>query len=587
MPAYLLRNDYFEERNNRQLRVVALAFGLSVIVHLILLMTISDWHLESVAVPQVQDDAKSPPMHVERLESDPQRALGNPETGDPAEGAGVGVPREQVHELARLPDPALMTPPSKTADALAGTLVNPQAPLRQPTALGWMPRQQIVAIVDQVVKDDLAALPRRDIAKIERVAKAPDYVPAVDVTRDRFGGEVDYQQSASAAAPGPRSEAVARREPSGDIEAVKLDEAATPETAINRFGEKPGEVTDYFAVDSRLMARVETYVPAVADGRRYFRLHVTRRGEEALPSVPKDIIFMQDSSRSLAEERLYFCRQALQALLAKLGPEDRFHVVKFSGGAEFCFDDWAKVDPASLAKATAFIDTMRSEGETDIFASVRALLALKRDPARPLVAVVITDGRATTGLTESTKIIGEFSKLNEGNCSVFALGTHGRANGYLLDLLTFCNRGSSAIVTTGRWDIPAKIAELVDGVSNPVLGNVSVTVNLASQADLHPLPSANLFADRPLEYYGSTPAGVTNVVMHVRGEGGAAKCDVIFRLDLLSAPVGGESIRKGWARRKMHSLIGAYARSPSDAVMQEMKTLSRMYGLPIPYQSEL
>ena len=230
---------------------------------------------------------------------------------------------------------------------------------------------------------------------------------------------------------------------------------------------------------------------------------------------------------------------------------------------------------------------MRSEGKTDILASVRALQTLPRTPGRPQIAIVITDGRATAGITESTEIIGAFTRMNNGVCSVFTLGTHGRANSYLLDLLSFCNRGASVVVTSGRWDIPKHIEALADSVARPVLGNVNVTTDLASQADLHPLPSANLFADRTLEFYGSTPAGVTNVVVHMRGEGGQARCDVIFRLDLASAPHGDDSIRQGWARRKMHSLIGEYAREPSPALLKEMRALSRQYRLPIPYRDQL
>ena len=588
MTPYPFRDERFEERGNRHLAAVALAFVFSLVVHLVLMITISDWRLDAVDLSAAAEPtpAERPPLRVERLSIDPERALGNPATGDPREGAGVGIPREQVSELARLPDPALITPPARRLETLAGTLVSDRAPPRQPTALGWQPRQQIVAIVDRVVKDDLATLPRREIPRIERVARAPDFVPAVDATRDRFGGEAETQAQPDAA-PAFRDEALAARETVPEAGDIALDDAATADAAINRFGEEPGEVTDYFAVDSRLMARVETFAPEGEGGRHYFRLQVARRGEQELPVVPKDIIFLQDSSRSLAEERLYFCRQALKALLPRLNPDDRFNVVKFSGAAEFCFPGWSPVQPAALEAAAAFIDTMRSEGETDLFASVRALQTLPRDPARPLIAVVITDGRATAGLTESTEIIGAFTRINDGACSVFALGTHGRANAYLLDLLTFCNRGASAIVTSGRWDIPGRIEELAAGISRPVLGNVSIATDLASQADLHPLPSANLYADRTLEYYGSTPPGVTNVVVHVRGEGGEAKCDVIFRFALASAPGGDESIRLDWARRKMHSLIGAHAREPSPALLDAMRELSRQYRLPIPYRGQL
>ena len=588
MPPYAsFSPDGHGERSNHHSLLLALAITVSFIAHLVLMMTISDWTFEQVRIVAAVPDPPRPPLRVERMERDPQRALGNPETGRPEDGAGVGVPREQLHALARLPDPALVTPPARTPASLAGTLVNLQAPPRQPTALGWQPRQQIVAIVDRTVKDDLATLPRREIARIERVARAPDYVPAVDVTRDRFGGEAEVRPPPAAQTVRTGGETPVADPPAPADAAIRLDEGATPDAAIHRFGERPGDVSDYTAIDSRLMARIETFAPDGPEGRRYFRLNIARRDGETLPVVPKDIIFLQDSSRSLAEERLYFCRQALKRLVPRLNPGDRFNIARFSGAPTFCFETWTPVTPASVAAADAFIDTMRSEGETDVFASVRTLQSLPRDPARPLIAVVITDGRATAGLTASTAIIGEFSKMNADGCSVFALGTHGRANAYLLDLLTFCNRGASTIVTSGRWDIPREIEALVDGLARPVLGNVRVTADLASQADLQPLPAANLYADRTLEFFGTTPPGVTNLVLQVRGEGGSAACDVIFQLDLATAPAGGEAVRKGWARRKMHSLIGAYAREPGEPLLREMRQLSRLYNVPIPYRDEL
>jgi len=584
---------YRDEGGNPHLIIIAVAFVVSLAVHLGLMMTVSEWHVDTVMLPaSLATPPPRPPMHVDRMTHDPERALEDPVVAELLDSAGPGVASERVSELAPPPDPAMITPPARQPEALAGTQVSDLAVPRQPTALGWQPRQEIVAIVDKVVQDDLAALPRREIPRIERVAQAPDFVPSVDVTRDRFGGITATATrltptTAVPAAPATRDEVLAVRDTVPEAVTVELDEAVTPEAAIDRFGEAPAQVTEYFAVDWRLMAHVETHMPKGNDGRNYFRLRVMRRGQQELPVVPKDIIFLQDSSRSLAEERLYFCRQALKAVLPRLNPLDRFNIVKFSGAAEFCFPDWSPVEPAALEKASSFIDTMRSEGQTDILASVRALQTLPRTPGRPQIAIVITDGRATAGITESTEIIGAFTRMNNGVCSVFTLGTHGRANSYLLDLLSFCNRGASVVVTSGRWDIPKHIEALADSVARPVLGNVNVTTDLASQADLHPLPSANLFADRTLEFYGSTPAGVTNVVVHMRGEGGQARCDVIFRLDLASAPHGDDSIRQGWARRKMHSLIGEYAREPSPALLKEMRALSRQYRLPIPYRDQL
>jgi hypothetical protein len=108
-----------------------------------------------------------------------------------------------------------------------------------------------------------------------------------------------------------------------------------------------------------------------------------------------------------------------------------------------------------------------------------------------------------------------------------------------------------------------------------------------SHADLYPLPSANLYANRTLEYYGSCPGDVTNLVVQVRGEGGNAKCDIIFQMDLAQAETGGDEIRENWVRRRMYSLIGEYARNPSPALLDAMQRLSLETGMPIPYRNQI
>lgn len=577
----------FENRREPHLMAAALAVLLSFVTHLAVMWTVADWHLGAPATATESSPnavpPETPPTRIEMFESDPQIRASDPEIGEPREGAGV--PRERVGELARLPDPALLTPPSLSREALAGTMVNLQAPARPPETSDWQPRQQIMAVLDKQIKDELATLPRRPIPNIERVARAPDYVPSVDVSRERFG---------RVGAPAPRVEQAPAAEEVAGRQRARIEEGLAPELpeeaeiggSINRFSEPPEEITSYAAVDDRLAASLVVHQDPVRD-RNYFRLRIARRSAATLPVTPKDIVFVQDSSRSLAEERLYFCRKALREALRKLPAIDRFNVVSFSDAATFCFQDWAPVNNDTLRQADAFVAGLRSGGDTDIYASMRALLEVPRDPTRPMIAVVITDGRSTTGLMASTDIIGEFTRHNTGAFSVFALGTHGRANHYLLDLLTYCNRGASTVVTSGRWDIPQNIGHLIDGVARPVLGNVEVDVNLASGADLHPLPSANLYADRALEYYGSCPANVTNLAMQVRGEAGPAKCDVVFSLDLATAPRGNDQLRQEWARRRVHSLIGAYARRPDDQILEALQRVSRDHDVPIPYRRDV
>ncbi len=63
---------------------------------------------------------------------------------------------------------------------------------------------------------------------------------------------------------------------------------------------------------------------------------------------------------------------------------------------------------------------------------------------------MVSDGVSTIGMTDSTEIIGRFTKQNDGAMSVFSMGTTQKANAYLLDLISTCNRGDSRLVQTGR-----------------------------------------------------------------------------------------------------------------------------------------
>ena len=226
------------------------------------------------------------------------------------------------------------------------------------------------------------------------------------------------------------------------------------------FEEAASNVTPYKAIEKRLAADVYVYKPAFDSKFAYVRIEIKRAGDELLPVIAKDVLLVQDNSNSMAEQRLHFCREGLPLCLAEIGPQDRFNVIRFREKDELCFGDWVENNKENMEKAGKFISEMQSQGNTDILEAVKDLLNLSRTPGRPVVALVVTDGRSTIGTTDSSEIIGQFSKVNNGAISLFTVGTLQTADSYLLDLLSYCNRGDSVIVTTGRWDIPASHAEV-------------------------------------------------------------------------------------------------------------------------------
>lgn len=581
--------SYYIEENTSRYGLIIIAVVLSLAAHFALWRTVSKYRFDVTA--NVPDALKIEP--VERdfrpdqyVEPDPYE---EPLVGDLDSEVGRGI-QAIIDDYSSKPDPTAFTPPVSKETLKVSDPIEIKPPEQKFIDTGWQPRQEILKIDDRLVRDDIATLPRIEVKDIHRVSVAPDYSLPTDLTREHIKDNIvppavrpllDTANSVQAPVAAPEQVVI----PDDPVETSQ-----TPDVILSKFGPKPGEISSFKPVDSRLSQKTTVFRPA-GSKRSFFKVEIAAREPSVLPAVPKDILFVQDASRSLANERLRFCKKALIDAVAKVSPRDRFNVVFFRDEASFCFSNWVSPNQQTIDQAQNFIDLLKSEGETDVFNSMKSLLDVPQDSKRPLIIILVTDGKATTGLTESTRIIGEFSKLNK-NVSVFAIGTQKSSNKYLLDILTFANRGTAYVVEDGRWGIPDVIQEIIDTCANPILARVDVTPDKTSDAEVYPLPSANLYANKTLEYYGSCRADADNVILHIKGEGGAAKCDVIFNLDMDTAVRGGEEIREGWAKRKMHSLVGAYARKQTEdhgeaaSLLRQMEQLSAEENILIPYRSE-
>ena len=212
---------------------------------------------------------------------------------------------------------------------------------------------------------------------------------------------------------------------------------------------------------------------------------------------------------------------------------------------------------------------------------------MPRQPGRPVIMEVVSDGVATVGLTDQSLIIEAFSQANQGQVSVFTTGTYPGVNAYLLDLLSYRNRGDTVVVRTGRWDIPAAIQARLWEVARPVLNDVKFRFAGQGECDVLPRLTPNLYMDKPLVLYARYPRDVHRLVFQATGQAGDIKCDMVFDLDLAKAVAGEKEIRTQWAWQKAYDLIGEHNRTHDSALVDEIRGIGRTYSIRIPYRSEL
>ena len=322
---------------------------------------------------------------------------------------------------------------------------------------------------------------------------------------------------------------------------------------------------------------------------KYFRVRVASRAEKPLPVVSKDMVFMLDASGSIANDRLRSCRKAVAEALRALNTGDRFNVVAFRDKFTYAFPEaaWKEVTDETLKKADKWLGSLTAHGQTDVFRTLRSVLTLPRDPSRPVVALVVTDGEATSGLTRNAEIISRFSELNGGLISVFMYGVKDSANAYLMDMLTRGNRGGWARHEGMRWSAAAGIPALAKKFERPVLSDVSVIFASSSRAEVYPKLVTNLCEDAPIEIYGVCPADQKELVFQMRGLNGSTVFENLFRIPFVTAEKLDESVRREWATRRIYALIAAYTANPKEETLRDMRLFAEHYKIQIPYEKEI
>lgn len=141
-------------------------------------------------------------------------------------------------------------------------------------------------------------------------------------------------------------------------------------------------------------------------------------GEEREPA---SVVVVLDRSGSMAGERLVAARQALQALVERLDPRDRFGLVAFDDRVDVVAPCAPVVDTAAIAAA---IRCVTARGSTDVSAGYLRGIQEARRVSGPEGArvLLVSDGRANAGVTDPDRLGSIAHKARADGVTTTALG---------------------------------------------------------------------------------------------------------------------------------------------------------------------
>jgi Ca-activated chloride channel family protein len=238
--------------------------------------------------------------------------------------------------------------------------------------------------------------------------------------------------------------------------------------------------------------------------------------ETAVPAdiTPREMVFVVDTSSSMAGEPLAKAKEVVRRALAAMGPDDTFQIIRFDDRAGALGGQPLANRPRNVTLALGWLDALAPGGGTEMTAGVAAALDFPHDPARLRIVAFLTDGYIGNE-DDVLRVVG--ARL--GPARLFSFGVGSAVNRYLLEEMARVGRGAVEVVRPDE-DTRAAVAKFHDRIARPLLTDVRVDWGGLDVREQVPAAIPDLFLGQPLVVaarYGQP--GRATVTVHARRAG--------------------------------------------------------------------
>jgi Ca-activated chloride channel family protein len=303
---------------------------------------------------------------------------------------------------------------------------------------------------------------------------------------------------------------------------------------------------------------------------------------------PKDVVFVLDTSGSMAGKKLEQAKKALTFCVENLNDVDRFEIVRFSTESEPLFEKLVDASRGNRDKANDFIKGLKPIGGTAIADALDRALKMKPGGAtRPFVVVFLTDGKPTIGETDEERIVAQVAREQGAAARIFCFGIGTDINTHLLDKITERTRAASQFVLPEE-DLEVKVSNFFTKIKEPLLTNLRLEFPAGVRVTkLYPNPLPDLFRGDQLVLAGRYSGdGDADVVLDGTLNGQPKR--MTQRVKFSARESGNDFIAQLWALRRVGWMLDEIRlRGENRELRDEVVDLARRYAIVTPYTSYL
>ena len=267
--------------------------------------------------------------------------------------------------------------------------------------------------------------------------------------------------------------------------------------------------------------------------------------------VPREYIFVVDSSGSMQGPPLKVAQDITKQLLTELKPHELFNVVLFAGGSKLLNKNSMSPSKGNIKKANKMVDVSNSGGATNLLGALEKVNTIEKTPGISRTLIVLTDGVIDVSL-ETLSLI----RNNNDSQNVFVIGVSQYRNDLpAVEAIAQAGNGQEFIISD-QLMIDEMQQQFLDYIRYPLLTDIEIKTYGFVDVDLQPSVIPDLFAKRPLFLTGKFTGNKGSI--EISGTGGKHNYSNIFDLARVRSEAKNESIKYLWAKEKIQALGDGY-----------------------------
>jgi Ca-activated chloride channel family protein len=273
--------------------------------------------------------------------------------------------------------------------------------------------------------------------------------------------------------------------------------------------------------------------------------------------VPREAIFIIDSSGSMEGASMEQAKEALTLALTDLRPSDTFNIIDFDSEARRLFPQSRPADRQTVLDAIDFVRSLKADGGTEMLKAIHlALPAELAIPGTVRQVIFMTDGQVSNEQDLFTYI---HSTL--GDSRLFTVGIGSAPNSHFMRNAARFGRGTFTYIGDIA-QVKERMGELFEKLSSPVMTSIDVKVSDAG-AEIWPRRVPDLYRGEPLVLAVRLNDRSARVTMN--GQIGGEPWTQTLTLPPPSADRG---IGKLWARQKIESITDRLSEGDDPGVVR-------------------